>query len=85
MYKLHFSDSAIEGVFVKDNDFGSFFLTLYTDIDLPYNGIHSLKVMDDDIYVSINEEINYRVYSLKKDNKYACVYIYMVLLKTRTE
>ncbi len=75
MYKLHFSDSAIEGVFVKDNDFGSFFLTLYTDIDLPYNGIHSLKVMDDDIYVSINEEINYRVYSLKKDNKYVYLFV----------
>ena len=75
MFKLHFDNQILEGVFVYDSDFGSFFITKWSTVDLPFLGINHFKVSDNDLYMIINEEANYKIYSLKDEDKFMYLFV----------
>lgn len=75
MYKLHFDDKVIDGLFVVDSDFGSFFVTTWSNIDLPFKKINQFRFIDDNLYPIINEEIHYKVYSINKDNSFMYLFV----------
>ena len=75
MYKLHFDDKVIDGLFVVDSDFGSFFVTTWSNIDLPFKKINQFRFIDDNLYPIINEEIHYKVYSINKDNSFMSLFV----------
>lgn len=73
IYKLNFQDNAINGVFLYEKDFGSFFVTEKTLVNLKLDLVGGFKLNDSNI--ELLDGKSYKVYKNRIDNKFMYLFV----------
>ena len=75
IYKLNYDSNIIDGVFIYEKEFGSFFVTSFTKLKLNIDEVDGFIVNGNNL--SIKSGNKYKIYKEKKDD----LYIYMFVSK----